>query len=92
MKETKDGIVLAVKVIPKARKSEVVGWENGVLKVRLKAVPEKGQANDELVAFLADLLNIAKGRITLIRGHTSRQKQLLIAGITLDTLNKALSV
>lgn len=78
--------IIACKVIPKAHKSEVVGWDAGVLKVRLAAVPEKGKANDELIRLLADQLGIAKSRITLISGDTSRQKRVRIEGMSEDTV------
>jgi uncharacterized protein (TIGR00251 family) len=69
---------ITVKVIPKASKSEVIGWENDLLKIRLKAVPEKGEANEELVRVLADYFDIPKSQITIIRGHKSRTKTVQI--------------
>lgn len=65
---------IKVKVIPKASRSEIVGWEGDALKIRLKAVPEKGEANEELIRFLSRELKIAKSLITIVRGHTSREK------------------
>jgi uncharacterized protein len=65
---------LFVKVIPKASRSEIVGWEGDVLKVRLKAVPEKGAANEELIRLLSREYKVAKSLITIVRGHTSRDK------------------
>lgn len=61
-------------MIPKASKSEIVGWEGDLLKVRLKAVPEKGEANEELIRLLSSEFKIAKSLITIVRGHTSREK------------------
>ncbi len=66
--------ILTVKVTPKASKSEVVGWENDQLKIRIKAVPEKGEANEELIRVLADYFDIPKSQISIIRGHKSRTK------------------
>jgi hypothetical protein len=83
-KETARGIELLVKVIPKASRSEIVGWEAHLLKVRLAAVPEKGQANAELIKYLAKLLGIAKSRIELLSGETARQKRILLVGFSLD--------
>lgn len=65
---------ITVKVIPKSSKSEIIGWENDQLKVRLKAVPEKGEANEELIRVLAEYFDIPKSQITIIRGHKSRIK------------------
>lgn len=82
---------LSVKVIPKSSKNAIVGWENGYLKIRLHAVPEKGEANEELIAFLSDILNIPKSRILLLRGHTGRLKQLELVDFTEEELKVLLS-
>lgn len=73
-------MMLAVKVTPNASKNQIVGWEGDVLKVRIKGVPEKGKVNEELVEFLADQLGVSKSQITIVAGHTSRQKRLKIEG------------
>jgi uncharacterized protein len=74
--QTSDGTILAVKIIPKASRSEIVGWEKEELKIRIAAVPEKGEANEELVRFLAGVLDTAKSNIELMSGQTSRHKRL----------------
>lgn len=81
---------LAIKVIPNAKKNEVIGWINNELKIRIAAVPEKGNANEEVVNFLAKYLKISKTKITLIKGATSRHKLLKIEDINLN-LNLNLS-
>lgn len=85
MQETKDGVIFAVKVIPKAHRNEIVGWENEELKVRIAAVPVKGEANDELLAFLSKKLKIAPSRITLLT-KTGRHKRLRIEGLSIQDL------
>ncbi|NQV12560.1 YggU family protein [Candidatus Uhrbacteria bacterium] len=66
---------VSIKVIPGARVSEVVGeMEDGTLKVRVHAPPEKGKANDELVRVLAKHYGVSKSDVEVVRGHTSRQK------------------
>ena len=64
-----EGIVIKVKVIPKASRSEIAGWENEELKIRLAAVPDKGQANAELIRFLAEWLGIGKCKKAAIMTH-----------------------
>lgn len=73
--------IIVCKVTPKASKSEVLGWDGSFLKVRLAAVPEKGQANDELVRLLSKILNIAKSRVVVASGMTSRFKRVSIHGM-----------
>jgi uncharacterized protein (TIGR00251 family) len=59
-----------------------VGWVENVLAVRIKGVPEKGKVNEELIAFLAKELKIAKSQIEILKGHTSRYKKLVLKGLS----------
>ena len=70
--------VLAVKVIPNASCSEIVGWEGETLKVRIKAVAEKGKANEELIRLLAKEFGVPKSGIKILSGKTSRNKRIKI--------------
>lgn len=74
-------MILMVKVTPNARSNAIVEMKDGVLKVKIKAPPDKGEANEELIEFLADHLKIAKSRIRILSGHTSRLKKLEIDGL-----------
>ena len=74
--------LLSVKVIPKSSRTEIVGWEGDHLKIRVKGVPEKGEVNRALIAYLAELLGIAKSRIELVSGETSRLKRVRIEGLS----------
>ncbi len=76
-------MTLVCKVTPNARHTECAGWSadghgRRVLLVKLGAPPVKGKANDELVRFLAEMLNCAKREIVFVRGGTGRVKTLNI--------------
>ncbi len=73
-----DAVRLNVQVLPNAKKTEVVGLIDGVLKIRLKAQPIEGQANEELIRFIATQMKLPKKRISVVRGLTSRQKTIEI--------------
>jgi hypothetical protein len=79
-------VFLSVKVIPNASKNAIEGWKEERLIVRIQAVPEKGKANQILVAFLADELGISKSCISIRSGETSRLKQLRIEGVSKEDL------
>lgn len=83
---------LIVKVVPKTSREEVVGWEADVLKIRLKAAPEKGEANKALIAFLAETLDISKQSIDIVSGETARRKRLCITGLSQSELKKRLNL
>lgn len=84
LQRTTEGIVLTVKVTPKASFNEIVGWENDMLKIRIRAVPEKGAANQELISFLAKKLNIGKSQVILLKGSTTRIKRICLKGLNLE--------
>ncbi|CAB4244173.1 conserved protein of unknown function [Methylacidimicrobium sp. AP8] len=71
---------LAVRVVPNARKSEVAGWIDGVLRVRLQAPAVEGRANEELIRFLAELFGTRRSQIVILRGEKSRDKLVEIEG------------
>ncbi|MBL9187637.1 MAG: DUF167 domain-containing protein [Opitutaceae bacterium] len=73
---------LPIKAIPNAPRSAVVGWLGDALKVKVHAPPVEGRANDELCEFLADTLGLPRRAVTVLRGDTSRQKLVRIAGLT----------
>lgn len=72
-------LVVEVKVIPRASRTEIVGFmDDGALKVKLAAVPDQGKANQELRGFLAKQFAVGKGMVTIIAGETSQRKLLRI--------------
>ncbi len=81
---------IRVKVYPGAARNEVVGFAAGVLQVRVSAPPVKGKANKELIAFLSRLLGIGKSRIDISRGHTVRNKVIVIYGLSQQEITKRL--
>ena len=82
---------ISLRVYPSAARSEVVGFTDGVLKVRVAAPPVKGQANKELIAFLSKTLAVEKGAVAIVKGHTSRSKVVAIDGLSQEDIIKRLS-
>ena len=91
-KAAEDSIYLLIKVIPKASKTEVVGWEGDRLKIRLAAIPDKGLANTELIKFLSKIFSIAKSQITIVQGETSRLKKVLLQGLSAKQMSERLKI
>lgn len=83
---------LAIKAIPNAPRSAVVGWLGDALKVKVHAPALDGRANEALCEFLADELGLPKRAVTLVQGDKSRQKLLRIAGLTLAEVKTKLGV
>ena len=75
---------------PGARRSELAGVADGRLCVRLAASAHEGRANAELVRFLAALLDVPKGAVTVAAGASSRRKLVRISGLTVDEARRRL--
>ena len=73
--------VINVRLSPRSSKNEIVGFEGDNLKVKVKSPPVDGLANRDLIKLMAKRLNLSKGKIEIISGHTSRLKALKFHGI-----------
>ncbi len=73
------GIRLAVQITPNAKKTEIIGILEDVLKIRLQAPALEGKANEALIRFLADTLGVPKSAILITHGHTNKRKLLEIS-------------
>jgi uncharacterized protein len=83
-----DGVELRVRLTPKSVEDRVDGIETRgdepFLKVRVRAVPDGGKANTALERLIADWIGVARGRVSLISGHTARLKTVAVSGEPLE--------
>lgn len=81
------GVQLTVKVSPGASRDRIAGvMADGAIKVQVRAAPERGKANEAVIALLADWLGIGRGQITILRGQTSSRKVILLAGVNPEAI------
>ncbi len=85
-----DGILIDVRVIPRAGRSQIAGMRGDALLVRLGAAPVDGAANEELVEVLAGALRVPRRHITLIAGERSRSKRVRVRGMTVEEATRLL--
>lgn len=89
--EADGGVILTLRIQPRASRNEIAGRLGDVLKVRLQAPPVEGKANKALIEFLAETLDMPRRNITILSGDTSRNKRVRIDGVRPDEVRKALS-
>ncbi len=87
LRETKDGIVITLKISPNASKNEIIKSEEG-LKVKITAQPIDGKANKALIEYLSKQLKIPKSSIEILKGETSKEKTVLIKPRTPEDIDK----
>ncbi len=81
---------ITIKAQPGARRNEVAGYRGEALVVRVTAAPEGGKANEAIIETLAKALGVAKSRITIVRGMTSRQKTAEVEGLDAPEIRERL--
>jgi uncharacterized protein (TIGR00251 family) len=85
-----DEAVIAVRVTPRSGKDEISGWQDGELRVRLRAAPIEGQANEGLRRLLARALRVPSSSVEIVSGATSRSKRVRITGLSVDEVRSKL--
>ena len=89
---TNSQATISVRVYPGTATNEVVDFTDGILRIRVAAPPVKGKANKELVAFLSKVLGIGKSSLTIVKGHSSRNKVIAIDGLSQADVMEQLSL
>jgi len=69
-------MTITVKIIPNAKRTEVVGYEGRVLKIRIAAPATEGKANKELIKVMAEICDCAPSEVEILKGLTSKMKVL----------------
>jgi hypothetical protein len=75
---TADGV--DVRLQPRGGRDQVMGERDGVVLIRISAPPIDGKANAALISFVAKTLGVPKGDVDIVRGETTRNKVLRVAG------------
>ena len=81
---------LRLRVSPGARSAQVVGRHGDAWKVRVAAPPEGGRANDAVVGLLAETLSLPRNAVTLVSGHSARDKIVRLDGLDQTQIERRL--
>jgi uncharacterized protein (TIGR00251 family) len=84
------GASIEVRLRPRGRGDELIGFENGVLQARVSAPPVDGRANKALCKLIAKRARVAPSRVSVVRGEKSRDKLVRVEGVDEATLLAAL--
>jgi uncharacterized protein len=89
---TPASVLLAVRVKPRAKRAALLGWHGGALKLAVRAAPERGRANEEVVSLLAQALGLPTDAVTLVAGGTSQSKRVRISGLDAPELQRRIDI
>ena len=85
----KFGSALSVRVTPRAKRNEIVEiMGDRTIKIKLTAPPVEGKANQQLIKFLSEVLNLPKSSLDIVAGKSSRDKLVSILGMNSDEVHK----
>ncbi len=91
LRQTPEGVLISLHVQPRASRNEIVGLQGEELKVRLTSPPVDGAANRLCTEFFARLLGVARSGVTLVAGEKSRHKRVLVRGLSLEEVRRAVT-
>lgn len=81
------GVVIDVRVIPRAGRSGLAGTRDDAVLVRLGAAPVDGAANAELIETLARAFDVSRRQVTIVSGERARHKRVRVEGVTASTVD-----
>ncbi|MDR1140874.1 MAG: DUF167 domain-containing protein [Planctomycetaceae bacterium] len=81
-----EGVILSVRAQPGSKREEIRGVQDGLLKVTVTQVPEKGKANKAIRKLLAKSLELKISQVELLSGETATQKKFLLRNTNLETI------
>src|ERR1022692_3933190 len=90
LREQAGGVLLSVKLQPRASKNAIDEPLGGELKIKVTAPPVDAAANQALIDLLAEKLECSRGAISIVRGQTSRHKSVRITGLSAETILRRL--
>ena len=78
---TADSVILTIKATPRAKRTEVSGFDPDWIRLRIQAPPVDGKANEAIIAFFAEAFNIHRRAVEICTGDTSRLKRIKLHGV-----------
>ena len=95
VRELSDGATIAVRVAPRASRTTITGvmgeGAEAVLKIALTAPPVDGRANQELIDYFAEILDVSRSSVEIASGQQSRNKVVRVRGRTASEISSTLS-
>ena len=91
LKESANGVYLAIKLQPRASRQQISGLHGTELKVSVTAPPVDAAANRALIEYFAELLEISRSNVELVKGQTSRHKTLHVTGLSSANIREKLA-
>lgn len=85
------GVIVPIRAHAGARRNAVLGVRAGALRVAVTPAPEKGKANQAIVALLSKAIGVPKSAIEIVSGETSPQKRLLVRNIEIEQLRQTIA-
>ena len=86
-----EGAIVLVRVQPRARRDEIVGWQGSTLRIRVTAPPVDGRANDAVIGVLAEAFGVPRASVGLVSGAANPNKRFRVARHSLDELRAILA-
>jgi len=92
IEDVEDGVVFWAKIVPGSSRTTMCGSLDGMLKIRVSAAAEKGNANKRLVEFLAKELGVKKKAVSIVSGEKNPIKSIQVLGVSVQSVLERLNL
>jgi len=92
VRDTAEGAQFLLRVQPRASRNAIAGLRGDAVKLAITAPPVDGKANQAVVEFLAELMDVSKSSVVIVSGETGRNKLIAVRGVSAERVRKALGV
>ena len=90
LKQTPEGILVNIKIIPNSSRNDII-LEDEFVKVKITALPIEGKANKALIEFLSKKFKLPKTSIEIVKGETNKEKTLFFKTTDIEKQNLIIS-
>ena len=91
IKQTDKGLLISLKIVPNSSKNDII-VENEIVKAKVTAQPIENKANKALIELISNKFKIPKTSIEIVKGHTSKEKTILIKSVNEEKQKEIKSV
>lgn len=92
LKETAQGVVVSIRLVPNSSNDLILGYTDDYLKIKITAPPIENKANKQLIQFLSKFFGIPKTKVTFVYGEKSKIKRILLNNMTLTEVSNKIFI
>lgn len=92
LKETIDGVIVSVRIVPNSSNDLILGYTEDYLKIKISSPPVENKANKQLILFLSKFFKLPKTKVSFVYGEKSKIKRILLGNLTISEVSNKILI